>query len=104
MSTIDARTFKITNKKLYVPIVTLWRKDNAKLVKLLENGFNRLVYCNEYQTKIEIRNLDDNNLTRFPLNDSFQGVRKLFVLIFYNTENGAKKLKEIVIQNISSQE
>ena len=45
MSTIDARTFKITNKKLYVPIVTLWRKDNAKLVKLLENGFNRLVYC-----------------------------------------------------------
>ena len=45
MSTIDARTFKITNIKLYVPIVTLWRKDNAKLVKLLENGFNRLVYC-----------------------------------------------------------
>ena len=93
MSTIDARTFKITNIKLYVPIVTLWRKDNAKLVKLLENGFNRLVYCNEYQTKIEIRNLDDSNLTRFPLNAFFQGVRKLFVLIFYNTENGAKKVE-----------
>ena len=85
MSTIAARTFKITNTKLYVPFVTLWSKDNAKLVKLLESGFNRPVYWNEYQTKIETRNLDNNNLTRFPLDASFQGVRRLFVLAFNNT-------------------
>ena len=53
ISTIAATTFKITNTKLYVPIVTLSSKDNAKLVKLLEDGFNRPVYWNEYQTKIE---------------------------------------------------
>ena len=35
--------------------------------------------------KIETRNLDNNNLTRFPLNASFQGVRRLFVLAFNNT-------------------
>ena len=29
-------TFKITNIKLYVPIVTLSNKDNVRLVKLLE--------------------------------------------------------------------
>ena len=86
MSTIAATTFKITNTKLYVPIVTLSSKDNAKLVKLLEDGFNRPVYWNEYQTKIETRNLDNNNLTRFPLDASFQGVRRLFVLIFNNAE------------------
>ena len=85
MSTIAARTFKITNTKLYVPIVTLSSKDNAKLVKLLESGFNRPVYWNEYQTKIETRNLYNNNLTRFPLDASFQGVRRLFVLAFNNT-------------------
>ena len=34
MSTIADTTFKITNTKLYVPIVTLSSKDNAKLVKL----------------------------------------------------------------------
>ena len=78
-------TFKITNTKLYVPIVTLSSKDNAKLVKLLEDGFNRPVYWNEYQTKIETRNLDNGNLTRFPLDASFQGVRRLFVLVFNNT-------------------
>ena len=43
MSTIAAATFKITNTKLCVPIATLSSKDNGKLVKLLESGFNRPV-------------------------------------------------------------
>ena len=85
MSTIADTTFKITNTKLFIPIVTLSSKDNVKLVKLLEEGFKRPVYWNEYQTKIESRNLDNNNLTRFPLDASFQGVRRLFVLAFNNT-------------------
>ena len=85
MSTIANTAFKITNTKLYVPIVTLSSKDNVKLVKLLEEGFKRSVYCNEYHTKIETRDLDNNNLTRFPLDASFQGVRRLFVLAFNNT-------------------
>ena len=93
MSTIAATTFKITNTKLYVPIVTLSSKDNAKLVKLLEDGFNRPVYWNEYLAKIETRNLDNNNLARFPLDASFQGVRRLFVLVFNNTEGDAKKVE-----------
>ena len=53
MSTIADTTFKITNTKLYVPLVTLSSKDNVKLVKLLEEGFERHVYWNGYQTKIE---------------------------------------------------
>ena len=85
-------TFKITNTKLYVPIVTLSSKDNAKLVKLLEGGFNRPVYWDVYQTKIETRNLG-NNLTRFPVDAFFQGVWRLFVLVFDNTEGDAKKVE-----------
>ena len=84
MSAIAVTTFKITSTKLYVPIVTFWIKSNVKLIKLLEEGFNRPVYWNEYQTKIESKNLDNNNLTRFPLDASFQGVRRLFVLVFNN--------------------
>ena len=85
MSTIADTKFKITNTNLYIPIVTLSSKGNVKFVKLLEEGFKRPVYWNEYQTKIETRNLDNNNLTRFPLDASFQGVRRLFVLAFNNT-------------------
>ena len=43
ISTIADTTFKITNTNLYLTIVTLWSKDNVKLVKLLE-GFKRPVY------------------------------------------------------------
>ena len=93
MSTIADTTFKITNTKLYIPIVILSSKDNVKLVKLLEEGFKRPVYWNEYQTKIETRDLDNNNLTRFPLDASFQGVRRLFVLAFVNSDNGNKKVE-----------
>ena len=86
---VDA-TFKITNVKLYVPIVTLSSRGNVKLAKLLEEGFKRPVHWNEYQKKIESRNLHNNNLTRFPLEASFQGFRRLFVLAFDNTDNGTK--------------
>ena len=48
MSTIANTTFKITNTKLYLPIVTLSNKNNVKLVKLFEEGFKRPVYWNEY--------------------------------------------------------
>ena len=43
MSTIADTTFKVTNTKLYVPIVTLSSKGNVKLVKLLKEGFKRPV-------------------------------------------------------------
>ena len=91
ISTIANTTFKVANTKLYVPIVTLSSKDNLKLVKPLEEEFKRPVYWNEYQTKVESRNLDKNSLARFSLDVSFQGVRRLFVLAFDN--NGAKKVE-----------
>ena len=37
-------TFKVTNTKLYVLIVTLSTKDNVNLTKQLNEGFRRPVY------------------------------------------------------------
>ena len=42
----DSVTFKITDPKLCVPVVTLSAEDNAKLSKLLREGFKRTVYWN----------------------------------------------------------
>ena len=44
-----AATFAITDTKFYVPVVTLSIEDNAKLSKLLSEGFKRSVYWNKYQ-------------------------------------------------------
>ena len=77
-------TFKIRDTTLYVPIVTLSTKDGVKLTKQLNERFKRPVCWNEYKTKIESKNLDDKNLSRFYLDASFQGVKRLFVLAFGN--------------------
>ena len=95
-----AAEFKITNTTLYVPIVTLLIKDNVKLVKLSEDGFSRSAYWNEYQAKIETRTLDDNSLTRFPLDPAFQGVRRLLVLAFNNTtDNDNNPINDTVFKS-----
>ena len=78
-------TFQIRRSKLYVPVVTVSTKDNVNLIKQLDEGYKRSVYWNEYQSKIEPKTADNNNVTRFPLDASFQGVIRLFVLAFDNT-------------------
>ena len=62
-SAAGATTFQITSTKLYVPIVTLPTKDNVNLTKHLSKGFKRTGYWNEYKSKIETQELDNNNLS-----------------------------------------
>ena len=63
------------------------------MTKQLDEGFKRSVYWNECKSKIETKEADANNLTRFPLDASFQGVNRLFVVAFGNTNNGANKVE-----------
>ena len=96
MSSADSTnptSFKITETKLYVPIITLPTKDNLNLTKQLNEGFKRSIYWNEYKSKIEPKNADNINVTRFPLDASFQGVNRLFVLAFNNVNNNANEVK-----------
>ena len=89
-------TFQITSAKLYVPIVTLSTKDNVNLAKQLNKGFKRSVYWNEYKSKAEAKEIDPNNnskSTTFPLDASFQGVDRLFVLTISNVNNNANKFE-----------
>ena len=86
-------TFKITSTKLYLPVVTLSTKDNVNLTKQLNEGFKRPGDWNEYKSKIETKEADANNLKRFSLDASFQGVNRLFVLAFDHTENGNNKVE-----------
>ena len=47
LSAATTATFKISDAKLYVLIVTLSIEDNSKLSKLLNEGFKRPIYWNE---------------------------------------------------------
>ena len=86
-----AATFAITDTKLYVPVVTLKTEDNAKLSKLLNEGFKRSVYWNKY--KIILKDYAENENIRERLDTSFQGVSKLLVFAYQrgDDDNHANK-------------
>ena len=84
-------TFKITDAKLYVPVVALSTEDNAKLSKLLIEGFKRSVYWNEYKVIPEQR-CNANDHTRKLINPSWQGINRLLVLAYLNDANSTVNL------------
>ena len=65
----------------------------VNLTKQLNEGLSRSVYWSECKTKIETKEADANNLKRFSLDASFQGVNRRFVLAFESTNNGANKVE-----------
>ena len=81
--------FTIKGTKLYVPEVTLATRDNQRLSKQLCKGFERWVYWNEYKTKSN--NTNTTNEFRYFLELNFVGVNRLFVLIYKNEANSAKR-------------
>ena len=78
----QASTFTITEKNLYVPVVTLSTHDNAKLLPQLKSGFQRTIIWNKYLSKPEL--LAQNENLNHLIEPSFQGVNRLFVLAFEN--------------------
>ena len=80
-----AATFTITDTKLYVPVVTLKTEDNAKLSKLLSEGFRRPIYWNEYKI-IPNKNYNPNEYIRKRFDASIQGVNRLFVFPYIGSD------------------
>ena len=87
----DSTFFKITDAKLYEPIVTLSAEDNAKLSKLLGEGFKRSIYWNKYKAIdnkiVEIADNNEEKYIRKLLDSSYRGVKRLCVLAYDNTAN-----------------
>ena len=80
----DSATFKTTDAST----VTLSAEDNAQLSKLLSDGFKRAVYWNKYKVidnKVEIPTENGEKHISELLDSSYQGVKRLFVLAYYNT-------------------
>ena len=67
--------FKITETKLYVPVVTLSTQDNAKLLQQLKSGFKRTINWNKYESNI--KTFAQNRYLNHLINSSFQGVNRL---------------------------
>ena len=90
-------TFEIKETKLYIPVVTLSTRDNAKLSPQLKSVFKRTINWIKYLAKPEL--LAKNANSNYLVEPSFQGVNRIFVLTF---ENDAQRTsnKRYYIQNV----
>ena len=73
-------TFKITNAKLYVPVVTLSTENDKKPLEQLRAGFKRTIKWNKYRP--EMTNQTKNNNLNYLVNPTFTKANGLFVLSF----------------------
>ena len=47
--------FQITDTKLYVPVVTLSKENDIKLLEQLKSGFKRTIKWNKYRSQMTIQ-------------------------------------------------
>ena len=84
-NTVDSptnATFKTTDAKLYVPVVTLSAQNDNKLLEQLKTEFKRTNKWNKYRS--EMSNQSQNNNLNYLTDPTFTNVYKLFVLSFKN--------------------
>ena len=84
-------TFKITDCKLYVPVVTLSAENDNKLLEQLKTGLKRTIKWNKYRS--EIFNQTKNNTLNHLIDPRFTNVNRLFALSFEN-ETGRTSFSE----------
>ena len=89
--------FKITDTKLYVPVVTLSTQDNTKLLQQLKSGFKRTINWNKYQSDPKI--CAQKQYLNHLVDPSFQGVNSLFVWYFEN-ENDRRSHSEYYLPKV----
>ena len=73
-------TFKITDTKLYVPVVTLSKKHDTKLLEQLTAGFKRTINWNKYRSQMTFQ--PQNNNLNYLTDLTFTNVNRSFVLPF----------------------
>ena len=72
--------FKITDCKLYVPVVTLSSEEDNELLNELKSGFKRPIKWNKYMSQMS--NQTANNNLNYLIDPTFGNVNRLFVLSF----------------------
>ena len=78
-------TFKRTDTKLYVPVVTLSTGNNNKLLNQIKLGFKRTIRCNKNRS--EMTNQAKTNNLNYLIDPTYNKVNRLFVLSFENEDD-----------------
>ena len=78
-------TLAINGCKLYVPVVTLSKDDDTKLLTNLKSGFKREIIWNKYRSQMTTEAV--NNNLNILIDPTFTNVNKLLVLAYQTAED-----------------
>ena len=90
-------TFTINDCKLYVPVVTLSKDDEIKLLTNLKLGFKTEIIWNKYRSQMTTEAI--NNNLNILIDPTFTNVNRLFVLP-YQTANDRQSFSRFYLQNV----
>ena len=75
-------TLAINDCKLYIPVITLSKDDEIKLLTNLKSGFTREIIWNKYRSQMTTEAV--NNNLNILVDPTFTNVNRLFVLAYQN--------------------
>ena len=78
-------TFKITDTKLHVPVVTLSTEDGNNFLEQLKSWFQRTIKWDKYRS--EMTNQTKTNNLIYLIDPTFNKFNRLFVLSFENEDD-----------------
>ena len=78
-------TLSITDCKLYLPVVTLSKDEEIKLLTNLKSGFKREIIWNKYRSQMTTEAI--NNNLNILIDPTFTNVNRLFVLPYQNVDD-----------------
>ena len=75
----------INDRKLYIPVVTLSKVDEIKLLTNLKSGFKREIKWNKYRSQMSTEAI--NNNLNILIDPTFTNANRLFVLAYQNADD-----------------
>ena len=84
--------FEITDTKLYVPVVTLSKENDTKLLEQLKTGFKRTIKWGKYRSQMTIQ--PQNNKLNYLIDPTFTNGNGLIVLSFQRIARESNTTKD----------
>ena len=96
--TTTGATLAINDCKLYIPVVTLSKDDEIKLLTNLKSGFTREIIWNKYRSQMATEAI--NNNLNILIDPTFTNVNRLFVLVYGQNNNDRQSFSRFYLPNV----
>ena len=97
-TTTTGGTLDINDCKLYVPVVTLSKDYEIKLLINLKSGFTREIIWNKYRSQMNTEAI--NNNLNILIDPTFTNANRLFVLAYGQVNNDRQSFSQFYLPNI----